>query len=324
MPFFDMPLEDLKLYKPEPSAKPDFDVFWKKTLEETSQYELHATFEPVDYNLSTLDVFDVTFSGFKGQRVKAWLLLPKMNKGSLPCIVEYVGYGGGRGFPIDWLLYSAAGYAHFVMDTRGQGSVWMRGDTPDPENEGANPQHPGFMTRGVLSPATYYYRRLITDAVRAVEAAKAHPAIDPLKTGVTGVSQGGGIALSVSGLVKDLAFALPDVPFLCNYRRATHITSHHPYQELAAYCKVNRDKIEQVFETLSYFDGINFAARAACPALFSTALMDEICPPSTVFSAYNHYKGPKEIKVYEYNNHEGGQSYQSIEKLKFLKELFTR
>ena len=46
--------------------------------------------------------------------------------------------------------------------------------------------------------------------------------------------------------------------------------------------------------------------------------MDDICPPSTVFAAYNHYAGPKSIRVWPYNQHEGGETYQALEKLKFL------
>jgi cephalosporin-C deacetylase len=76
--------------------------------------------------------------------------------------------------------------------------------------------------------------------------------------------------------------------------------------------------VEKVFKTLSYFDGMNFAVRANAPALFSVGLMDDICPPSTVYAAYNHYAGSKQIKVYEFNNHEGGAIYQQVEKLKFL------
>jgi cephalosporin-C deacetylase len=72
---------------------------------------------------------------------------------------------------------------------------------------------------------------------------------------------------------------------------------------------------------LSYFDGLNFASRAKSPALFSAGLMDETCPPSTVYAAYNHYAGPKQIRAYEYNNHEGGANFQTVEKLKFLQEL---
>ena len=240
----------------------------------------------------------------------------------MPCIVEYIGYGGGRGLPIDWLLWSNAGYAHFVMDTRGQGSEWRTGDTPDPEPDGANPHVPGFMTRGILHPETYYYRRVFTDAVRAVEAVHSRPAIDAKRVVATGGSQGGGISLAVAGLVPDLSATMPDVPFLCHYRHATEIIDTHPYNEIAQFCQRHRDKIDTVFNTLAYFDGVNFAARAQCPAFFSVGLMDEICPPSTVFAAYNHYAGPKQIKVWPYNHHEGGESFQSVEKMRFLQKLF--
>ena len=238
-------------------------------------------------------------------------------------MVEYIGYGGGRGFPLDWLTWSSAGYAHLVMDTRGQGSAWLRGDTPDSELEGGNPQFPGFMTRGILAPATYYYRRVFADAVRAVECMMTHSAVDRSRVAVTGGSQGGGIALAVAGLSPALLtnavkVSMPDVPFLCHYRRATELVDTHPYQEIVRFCKVQRDQIETVFATLAYFDGINFAARATARSLFSVALMDDICPPSTVYAAYNHYLGEKQIRVYSYNQHEGGQSYQKLEQLRFL------
>ncbi len=85
---------------------------------------------------------------------------------------------------------------------------------------------------------------------------------------------------------------------------------------------MHRQKVDSVFRTLSYFDGVNFAARSQAQALFSAGLMDDICPPSTVFAAYNHYSGPKEIKVWQYNNHEGGGAHQELEKLKFLNALW--
>ena len=82
--------------------------------------------------------------------------------------------------------------------------------------------------------------------------------------------------------------------------------------------KVHRDQAERVFQTLSYFDGLNFAARAKSPALFSVALMDTVCPPSTVFAAYNHYAGPKEIVVYPFNGHENGETIQVERKMRRL------
>ena len=73
----------------------------------------------------------MSFSGFGGQTVHGWLNMPRQRSGTLPCMVEYIGYGGGPGLPRDWLLWSSAGYAHFIIDTRGQGSTWSKGDTPD-------------------------------------------------------------------------------------------------------------------------------------------------------------------------------------------------
>lgn len=320
--YFDMPLEQLQTYLPARQEPDDFDSFWSETLDAARRFPLEARFEPVATGLHMFEVFDLTYRGYGGQPIKGWFLLPRGRPERLACVVEFIGYGGGRGLPYDWLLWPSAGYAHLVMDTRGQGSAWRPGDTPDPEPEDSNPHHPGFMTRGVLNPHTYYYRRVFTDAVRAVEAARAHPAVDDRRIIVNGGSQGGGMALAVAGLVPDLAAVLADVPFLCHIRRATEIVDSDPYGEIARYCKVHRDQVERVFHTLAYFDGLNFAVRAGAPALFSVGLMDEICPPSTVFAAYNHYAGPKEIKVWPYNHHEGGETFQSAEKVRFLTRLF--
>jgi cephalosporin-C deacetylase len=321
MAFFDLSLKELQAYCPERDEPADFDSFWKSTLEGTRAFPLHATFEKVDYGLLAQETFDVTFNGFGGQPVKGWLILPSQRKGNIPCVVEYIGYGGGRAFPIDWLLWSSAGYAHFVMDTRGQGSTWSAGDTPDLYADGGNAHYPGSMTKGILDPKHYYYRRVFTDAVRAIEAARNHPEVDASQIAVTGGSQGGGITIAAAGLVPEVVAAMPDVPFLCHYRRATEIVDSYPYKEIAEFCHTQRDKVETVFNTLSYFDGINFSAHARAKALFSTGLMDQVCPPSTVYAAYNHWAGEKDIKVYPYNGHEGGASYQTVEKLKFLKSM---
>jgi cephalosporin-C deacetylase len=250
--------------------------------------------------------------------------VPSQRKGKLPCTVEFIGYGGGRSFPIDWLVWSSAGYANFVMDTRGQGSTWSPGDTPDLYADGGNAHYPGNMTNGILDPKHYYYRRVFTDAVRAIEAARAHPGVDATQIAVTGISQGGGLTIAAAGLVPDVVAAMPDVPFLCHYRRATELVDTYPYKEIADYCHTHRDKVETVFNTLSYFDGVNFAARASAKALFSTALMDQVCPPSTVYAAFNYWNAEKNIKVYPYNGHEGGGSYQTIEKLKFIKNIWKQ
>jgi cephalosporin-C deacetylase len=320
MPFFDMPLEQLQTYQPPRTEAPDFDQFWAETLDAARKHSLNAIFTPYDSGMKLVDMYDVTFNGYGGQPIKGWYLRPAGVTNALPCVVEYIGYGGGRGLPTNWLFWSIAGYAHLVMDTRGQGSAWSNGDTPDIP-DGANPSFPGFMTQGIFSPQTYYYRRVYTDAVRAIEAARSREDVDGSRILVTGGSQGGGITIAAAALVPDVAACMPDVAFLCHFRRATTMIDTSPYNEIARFLQVHRQQEERVFNTLSYFDGMNLAARIKSPSLFSAALMDMICPPSTIFAAYNQITAPKEMRVYNFNGHEGGGSDHAIEKLKFAQTI---
>jgi cephalosporin-C deacetylase len=307
----------LRAYSPDLTAPADLDSFWSRTLAEARTHELAATFAPVDSGLTVVDTFDVTFAGFGGAPIRGWLHLPAERDGRLPGVVEYVGYGGGRGLAHEQLLWAAAGYAHLVMDTRGQGSTWSVGATPDPDAPG-DPAHPGFMTKGILDPASFYYRRLMTDAVRAVEAIRSHPSVDPERVAVTGGSQGGGLALASASLVDGLIGAMPDVPFLCDFPRAITLKDKDPYAEIGRYLKAHRDHVEQALATLAYFDMAILGGRATAPALFSVGLMDEVCPPSTVYAAFNRYGGPKEIVAYPFNDHEGGEGFHEVVKLRWL------
>lgn len=320
MPFFDLSLPELENYVPERSEPADFDTFWTNTLSEARWHPLDAKFEPVDVGLRLVDVYDVTFNGYAGQPVKGWFIKPRGVTEPLPCLVEYVGYGGGRGAPTESLVWAAAGYAHLVMDTRGQGSAWRRGDTPDVP-DGANPFYPGFMTQGILDPTTYYYRRVFTDAVRAVEAALSRNDVDSERVAVAGKSQGGGITIAVAGLMTDqIKLCLPDVPFLCHYRRAVGKTDRNPYHEIVQYLSIHREKEDTIFNTLDYFDGVNMAARITAECLFSVGEMDETCPPSTVYAAYNQISAPRHIEVYRFNDHEGGGPDHVLRQIAFVNE----
>jgi cephalosporin-C deacetylase len=268
----------------------------------------------------------VTFAGFARTPVKAWLVRPARAHGPLPCVVQFVGYGDGRGGPIDHLLWASAGYAHLVMDARGQG-----GETPDvPERPGLGVDGPPVV-RGLADPATYYYRRVFVDAVRAIAAIRTLPEVDGDRIVLAGASQGGGIALAAAALTSmsgldgaRVAAVLCDLPFLCHWDRAVRLSDRGPYAEVARYCARHRDHAEGAMATLRYFDGVAFAARATAPALFSVALMDRVCPPSTVYAAYNHYAGDKRMAVWEFNDHEGGASHQTQLQLSFLAELLGR
>ena len=332
MPIFDLDLPELQRYRPEVAQPADFDGFWAATIEETRGHELAATSVPVDNKLALVDTYDIRFSGFGGSPVHAWLHVPAGASSPLPTVVQYQGYSVGRGFPHSFTTWAQAGWAQFVMDTRSQG--WLLGGgsrTADPSPAAGAYAAPGLLTRGITDPSDYYYRRVYADALRMLEVAQGHRLVDASRILVTGGSQGGGLAIAAAGLAPlagiELVGAAPDVPFLCHFRRAVAITDAYPYQEITDFLAGWRTHEEAAYRTLSYFDGVSLARRASAPALFSVALMDRVCPPSTVFAAYHSYGGDREvdkrIEVYRHNEHEGGAGYQVDLQLSWFAERFA-
>ncbi len=308
--FSDLSGRDLWNYRSSQQEPADFDAFWAETVAEARSHELGLELAPFETPMVTLDIYDVRFNGFGGQPVRAWLRVPARTAEPLPVVVEFVGYGGGRGLAEDATFWASCGFAHLQMDTRGQGSGWSVGDTPDSGPVG--PHSPGFMTAGIESPTDYYYRRLITDAVRLTDAIREIAVADPQHLTVLGASQGGGLALAAAGLSSSVTSLVAYVPFLCDFPRAVTITDAEPYKEISRYLAVHRGKEDSVMRTLQYFDGVNFARRATARAVFTTSLMDEICPPSTVMGAYQAYAGPKELRIWTHNGHEGGGRYDDV------------
>lgn len=310
MPHFDLPLDQLETYGGAVAPPSDLEAFWQSTFRDADEFPLDLRLEPLDRQFGAVETFDVSFAGSMGHPIRAWLHLPAAVE-SAPIVVQYPAYGGGRGLPHESILWPVVGVACLVVDVRGQGAGWSIGDTADPV--GSGPAHPGFMTRGILDRDHYYYRRVFVDAVRAVDVARSLDRVDSTRVAVMGASQGAGISLAVAGLAPErVSLVVADVPGLCDFPRAIELAERDPYLEITNYLAVHRDRAEVVLRTLSYFDGVLIGAWARARALFSIALRDKTCPPSTGYAAYNAYGGAKELVVYRYNDHEGGgPSHQS-------------
>jgi cephalosporin-C deacetylase len=79
--------------------------------------------------------------------------------------------------------------------------------------------------------------------------------------------------------------------------------------------------IEVALNTLRYIDCALLARRITAQTLVSVGLMDVICPPSTVFAAYNEIAAGKDIAVYPYSGHAVPNAHAEVQ-LRHMRKFF--
>jgi cephalosporin-C deacetylase len=81
----------------------------------------------------------------------------------------------------------------------------------------------------------------------------------------------------------------------------------HAYEELQQYFRrfdPTHAREKEIFTKLGYIDNQHLAPRIKAKILMATGLMDEICPPSTQFAAYNKIRSKKEMVIFPDYAHE--------------------
>ncbi|MFH1086164.1 MAG: alpha/beta fold hydrolase [Chloroflexota bacterium] len=312
MPSFDKPLEELVVYNPPVTSQPDLEAFWAATFAESARAPLNPALQPVDYPALKAKVYEIWYDGWRGARICGWYIVPEgataplpagtaglpAETAGLPAVVHYHGYSGSKQDVWRYLMWAYQGYAVLAVDTRGQS-----GNSTDPgPYSGGHVK--GWMTKGILDPQEYYYRGAYVDCVRALDWLAARPEVDMARVGIMGMSQGGGLTLAVAALDPRPIVAIAEMPYLCCYPRAVRMAMRHPYLEISEYIAKWPEREAQVWRTLTYFDNMNLAHRIQCPVLMDVGLLDDICPPSSVYATYNKITMPKEMRVYPFHNHE--------------------
>ncbi len=286
----------------------DFDAFWQELLEQAAQIPLNATVELVPLRCTAeAEVYLVHYDSLDGVRIAGWYCLPRERAGRLPAIVYMPGYVGEPAIPRESVRL---GYATFGAITRGK----LR------SHHQFNPGFPGLLTHGIADRSTYSYRGLYIDASRVIDFLLSRDEIDPARIGVTGGSQGGGLAISTAALRPEVCVAVAVAPFLCGFMDSIELTHTYPYQEIRDYLRLYPEQRAAVEETLAYFDGINFAPRVTCPIMVHFGLQDNICPAETAFAAFRALSSSdKHIYPYDGHGHDAGRVHHQAMVDDFLK-----
>ena len=307
MPQLDKPLPDLMNYQGRNPCPADIDAFWDASLAEMHKINPHVELQPSVFKAPHADCFDLFFTGMGGARIHAKYLRPKDagNTTRLPAIVFFHGYSGNSGDWLDKLSWVGQGFCVASMDCRGQGGLsqdigGVRGTT-----------HKGHIIRGLDedSPAKLLFRNIFLDTAQLARIVMDFPEVDSNRIGATGGSQGGGLTLACASLEPRIKRAAPVYPFLCDYQRVWEMDlAKGAYEELKTYFRhfdPRHQREMDIFTRLGYIDCQHIAKRIRAEVLMGVGLMDDICPPSTQFAAYNKISSKKNLTIYPDFGHEG-------------------
>jgi len=314
MSFLDDKIKELSEYMPQLTKRPDFDQFWKDTIQQTKEVSLRPEMKIYDYPSPYITVYDITYNGFDDTRIHGWYIVPKfLKQRNYPCLINYHGFTGSRGTPSDFMAWVMMGMAVISIDCREQGgetgncACYSSGMTMN------------VTSKGILDKNEYYYRAVYMDCIKAIDFAESCEEVDRDRIVIHGISQGGAIGMAVCALDTRPKIAMVDVPSNSNIEKRIE-GRHGSFESVTEFLKIYPKRLQQVYDTLSYFDTMNMADKIKCNIFASVALKDETCPAQYYFASYNRITSPKQITVYPFNEHDGASSVQMEEKLRFVKE----
>ncbi len=301
---FDMPLEKLKTYQGSSPKPEDFDAFWDAGLAEMRAIDPAVEIKPADFQAPFAECSNMFFTSVGGARIHAKLTRPKGADGPHPAVLMFHGYSGNSGDWIGSLPYAAAGYTIAALDCRGQGGL-----SEDVGGVVGNTLR-GHIIRGLDdSPEKLLFRQIFLDTAMLARIVMDMSDVDETRVGATGGSQGGGLTLACAALTPQIKLAAPTFPFLTDYRRVWEMDqAKDAYAELQEFFRKfdpRHEREDEIFTRLGYIDVQNLAPRIKATTSMALGLMDQICPPSTQFAAYNKITAPKSLILYPDYGHEG-------------------
>ena len=304
MPIVDMPVKELESYLGSSPKPADFDAYWEKALADLDAQDLNVEFVPASFQTPNAECYDLFFTGVGGSRIHAKFVKPKAVAGKCPAILQFHGYTGSAG---DWaskLNYVNEGFVVAALDCRGQGGI-----SEDLASVRGTTYH-GMIIRGLddPDPEKLHYRNVYLDTVALARIVMGLDYVDETCVGAMGGSQGGGLTMACIGLEPRINRAAPVYPFLSDYKRVWDMDlDQHAYEELRSFFRHHDPRHERedaIFEKLGYIDIANLAPRVKSIVKMATGLMDDICPPSTQYAAYNRLTCEKSHVLYPDFGHE--------------------
>lgn len=272
------------------SLPADFMDFWKanrKALKETPVQLKEDPRSNKDYK-----VWQVTIQSLNGHTLNGFLSVPT-GKGPFPAFVQVPPAGPGAVGPVAQYAKEAI---TLVINVHRYASADNRKEQAERHNKFAG----NYPRAGAGSRDTYFYRAVYTGVDRAINYVAAMPEWDKKHMVTAGSSQGGGSALILAGLNKNITALAGNVPALCDHGgykvgRKSGWPMLHGYKDADKWA--------------AYFDAGNFAKFIKVPVLLSCGFIDTTCHAASIYAAYNQIRSPKKMVHMPVTGHASTREY---------------
>lgn len=282
-------------YRIEPTQTnpDDFDSFWRKSLKKAAKTDLEplVTLVPGKCTPRT-NVYHVRLQHWrKDTYMYGWLCVPK-KEGKYPAVLCLPG-AGVKPVPAEIeLAEMGEGMITFAMGVNGI-PLTLEKEVYDNLRYGVLRDY-GFIH--LDNKEHYYYRRIYTGCVRAIDFICTLAEYDGCNLGVAGASQGGALSIVTAALDKRVKVVAAFYPALCDVTGYLHGRAGG-WPHMFAPSKRERNNTPEKIATTQYYDVVNFARRLQTPGYYSWGYNDATTPPTSCYAAYNVITAPKQLYI---------------------------
>lgn len=278
--------------EPSTTLPDDFETFWNKAKEDLAKVPIKPVLTLMPERCTDkADVYHVRIDNIRG-KIYGILCQPKA-KGKYPAILHVPG-AGIRPYYGD-VGEAEAGFVSFTIGIHGI-PVNLDQSVYNDLAQGALYQYP---TMNMDDPDNYYYKRVYLGCIRAVDFIETLDSFDGENLAVTGGSQGGALSIVTAGLDDRIDYLAAYYPALSDMTGFLH-------GRAGGWPKIFKDdftnKPEKI-ETSKYYDVVNFARFVKAQGWYSWGYNDNVCSPTSTFSAYNVIKAEKELHIFQETQH---------------------
>ena len=281
--------------KPTAEIPDDFIQFWDKAKHDLASVPLDAKLTLLPERCTELtNVYQANIQNFKtGSRLYGIVCIPK-KPGKYPALLKVPG-AGVRGYSGD-IAMADQGIITFEIGIHGIPVTMDAGVYNDLGRTALD----GYMFFNLEDRDKYYYKRVYLGCVRAIDFICSLPEYDGSTLAVTGGSQGGALSIVSAGLDERVKYLAAFYPALCDL--TGYLSSRAggwPHMFRDSKIPPAKDKIE----TSKYYDVVNFARNVKVPGFYSWGFNDVVCPPTSMYSAFNSINAPKELYIAQETGH---------------------